>query len=94
MAKAEYLHYIFHICSYAGPSHNRPIWLGQLQCDSSDNMLGSCSRLDTAIGSVALCKDRSLNIDAAVNCNTTTSQGMNIYLIILMLQLCTVSMSE
>ena len=63
---------MFH-CRYAAPSKNRPVWLGRLQCSSSDGSLGNCQRLDEAIGSVSLCPDRSLNIDAAVNCNTTTS---------------------
>ena len=61
------------VFSYAGPSSNRPIWLGRLQCTSSSNALGGCGRLDPAIGSTVHCRDHSLNNinDAAVNCNRT-----------------------
>ena len=58
--------------SYAGPSNNRPIWLGRLQCNSSSSALGGCVRLDRAVGSAIHCMDHNLNNDAAVNCNRTT----------------------
>lgn len=74
--------YCFVFYSYAGASNNRPIWLGRLQCNSNDNELGSCGRADRAIGSVVHCMDHSLNNDAAVNCNRTTSSHGE-YLIIL-----------
>ena len=62
------------VYSYAGPSGNRPIWLGRLECTSNSNAVGGCGRLDPAIGSTVHCRDHGLNNanDAAVNCNRTS----------------------